>query len=836
VFRTIAALVCLTVIAPGLTLAEGGWTQLDPPDHPSARVGHSLTAVGDSLFLFGGFDETVGRRGDLWRWDDQAETWIELDPTNPPSPRWGHTAVAADERLWVFFGQDGTTNGSIWVYDPATDAWQEVTPPGVDLITRSQAAAVVVSDDQGDQWIVLTGGQGFFFDPLAEAWALRVRDLEFLRLPDLPEGRYGHTMVAAAPSKANATQPVAVAYGRNLEGPIDSIPSISRFDVQDWATLEPTLPGRDSVASTPHPDGDGTIVCGGRDANGFALSATTWLRAVPVGEALRIEASALDFDRPARFDSACAAFVRAVLNTPAVLEFGGESDEGFHNDETWLVDLGNAQAPGGYDLWLVAGNGTGFGGRVWQTDVWMANTGSEPVSLTMTLLPEADGPDPCAVQGPDCPRTSTVTLLPGDVQRRVDLLSSDFGFQGSAALGITINDPIGGVVDFTTRIYSSDGEPGSPTQGQGFPEQDVSKAVAFGMPQVFSNVYSNQRFRTNIGFVNIDPDFPVEIRLTFAEADTGEFLGSAELELDPDGFNQLDDILDLAGIDFDGEAFVIVTVLTEGGRVITYTSTIDEESDDGSIGELIDIADDGRVLIPAAASGSGGTPEFPLMWETDVTLISHGEDAEVIASFLPWNTDNSEPEEVTFNLTAGQVKTIRDSVRTLFDRGGAGAIVFDSDQPLSVTSRTFSYSPTFGIGAGTYGQGIPGQAVSLWDGTEFPDSLSRPQQLTGLMSSPEFGFRSNVGICNLKDQPVTVLVMVGADDGDGEIFEVTLGPNGSTQINDIYAPITQDPVWSGSVVVFPQGLDDAIFVYGSVVDGNSGDGNFIQPFVVPPTL
>jgi hypothetical protein len=834
--RTVAALACLAMFIPALTFAEDGWTQLDPPDHPSARVGHSVTTVGDSLFLFGGFDQVVGRRGDLWRWDDQAENWIELNPTNSPSPRWGHTAVAADERLWVLFGQDGTMEGSIWVYDPATDAWQEVTPPGVDLITRSQAAAVVVSDDQGDQWIVLTGGQGFFFDPLAEAWALRVRDLEFLRLPDLQEGRYGHTMVAAPPSKAVSVQPVTVAYGRSLDGAVDDISVIRSFEDVAWLTPEQTLPARDSGASTPHPDGDGTIVCGGRDGNGLALSATTWLRAVPVSEALRIQATELDFDRPARFDSACAAFVQAVLDTPSVLEFGGEGDEGFFNDETWMVDLGDVETRNGFDQWLVAGNGSGFGGRVWKTDVWMANSGSETVSLTMTLLPEADGPDPCAASGPGCPRTSTVNLIPGELVRRVDVLSSDFGFQGSAALGITINDPIGGVVDFTTRIYSSDGEPGSPTQGQGFPEQDLSKAVAFGMPRVFSNVYSNERFRTNIGFVNTDPDFPVEFRLTFAEADTGGFLGSAELELDPDGFNQLDDILDLAGIDFDGEAFVIVTVLTEGGRVIAYTSTIDEESDDGSIGELIDIADDGRVLIPAAASGSGGTVEFPLRWETDVTLISYGEDAEVIASFLPWNTDNSDPEEVTFSLSAGQVMTIRDSVRTLFDRGGAGAIIFDSDAPLSATSRTFSFSPDLGFGAGTRGQGIPGQALARWDGTEFPDSLSRPQRLTGLMSGGPNSFRSNIGLCNLSDHPVTLVVQVGADEFDVETFEVTLGPNGSTQINDVYASITDDPIGNGSVVVYPQGADDAVFIYGSVLDGLSGDGNFIQPFVVPPTL
>ena len=65
---------------------------------------HSVTAVGNKLYLFGGAPQNGGMLNDLWVLDTATMQWTELHPEGElPHKRCSHTAVAMGTSI-VFFG------------------------------------------------------------------------------------------------------------------------------------------------------------------------------------------------------------------------------------------------------------------------------------------------------------------------------------------------------------------------------------------------------------------------------------------------------------------------------------------------------------------------------------------------------------------------------------------------------------------------------------------------------------------------------------------------------------------------------------------------------------
>lgn len=222
----------------------------------------------------------------------------------------------------------------------------------------------------------------------------------------------------------------------------------------------------------------------------------------------------------------------------------------------------------------------------------------------------------------------------------------------------------------------------------------------------------------------------------------------------------------------------------------------------------------------------GGTPEHPLDWSSDVTLVNFGEAARVRASFLPWDTDNSDPQTIEFDLVPGKVETVPDAVGTWFGRTGAGAVRFDSTDPLGVTSRTYSFDPDLGVGFGTRGQTINGIPVA-----SLAETASK--YIFGLKSDPdpESGFRSNFGIVNTTDMSITLEVHLL--DGLTTIgsFPVVLPPNGTLQVHDAFRGLSDEAIEAGTIIVDPVSEGAAFAAYGSVVDVATGDANYIPGFL-----
>ncbi len=65
---------------------------------------HTLTAVGDALYLFAGAPQSGPMLGDLWRFDIASASWHELDPDGQvPHVRCSQAAAALGSKI-VFLG------------------------------------------------------------------------------------------------------------------------------------------------------------------------------------------------------------------------------------------------------------------------------------------------------------------------------------------------------------------------------------------------------------------------------------------------------------------------------------------------------------------------------------------------------------------------------------------------------------------------------------------------------------------------------------------------------------------------------------------------------------
>jgi len=128
-------------------LSTALWSEIHCPLTPSARCGHTLTAVTTNgrhhLILYGGVsaDDVWG---DLWAYHCADFTWrrccsIGSEEEPAPSARHGHTAVHSDALVVVYGGQgpDGRILADgVHLYHPEAQAWvrhpteSSISPPG----------------------------------------------------------------------------------------------------------------------------------------------------------------------------------------------------------------------------------------------------------------------------------------------------------------------------------------------------------------------------------------------------------------------------------------------------------------------------------------------------------------------------------------------------------------------------------------------------------------------------------------------------------------------------------------------------------------------------------
>ena len=161
------------------------WESQSPTSvlQPAARIEHTAVVTEDNLYLvFGGRggDGTM-LLADLWSYQPIPRVWAPL-PSFPDGGRYGHAAVQLGDRMYVLGGTSASgAQNDVWVFDPALNAWAELTSDG-DLpgpFTGSAAAAADFGSGSGAQ-LLLVGGQDETGADLGATYSITVDPINHL--------------------------------------------------------------------------------------------------------------------------------------------------------------------------------------------------------------------------------------------------------------------------------------------------------------------------------------------------------------------------------------------------------------------------------------------------------------------------------------------------------------------------------------------------------------------------------------------------------------------------------------------------------------------------------
>ncbi|KAJ1395815.1 Kelch-type beta propeller [Sesbania bispinosa] len=120
---------------------------------PPPRVGVTMAAVGETIYVFGGRDAEHKELNELYSFDTKTSNWalISSGDIGPPNRSY-HSMTADDRHVYVFggCGVDGRLN-DLWAFDVIDNKWLEFPSPGENLKGRGGPGLAVA---QGKIWVV----------------------------------------------------------------------------------------------------------------------------------------------------------------------------------------------------------------------------------------------------------------------------------------------------------------------------------------------------------------------------------------------------------------------------------------------------------------------------------------------------------------------------------------------------------------------------------------------------------------------------------------------------------------------------------------------------------
>mmetsp|Transcript_20838 Transcript_20838/g.62085 ORF Transcript_20838/g.62085 Transcript_20838/m.62085 type:complete len:510 (-) Transcript_20838:210-1739(-) len=106
------------------------WSQISVAGaSPSARDRHVVVSHNEQIYIFAGYDGN-NRVNDFWQYDTQHEVWSIMDATlgNPPTPRHSHSGVEYDGSMYIFAGYDGNYRSDFHRYNFSQRKWSMPGP------------------------------------------------------------------------------------------------------------------------------------------------------------------------------------------------------------------------------------------------------------------------------------------------------------------------------------------------------------------------------------------------------------------------------------------------------------------------------------------------------------------------------------------------------------------------------------------------------------------------------------------------------------------------------------------------------------------------------------
>ncbi len=226
-----------------------------------------------------------------------------------------------------------------------------------------------------------------------------------------------------------------------------------------------------------------------------------------------------------------------------------------------------------------------------------------------------------------------------------------------------------------------------------------------------------------------------------------------------------------------------------------------------------------RRTLPAAASIVGGAPFFSDARAFNTSYTASLDVTATYRCFIPSPCTAVATPVFQFTLSPRQSRAFNDMVVETFGAPDtAGGVEFEysgfSDQ-LVVTSRLYSTSPT-----PTVGMFIPGLDNSAAHVTTVLTSIRN--------RGPDSGFRSNVGVFNPEDFPVSVTFAIFDNIGAaiGVPVPISVAAHSGAQVSGIFAAAQSPDTVTGNAVVRVTATGE-VFSYAAVIDNATTDPIFV---------
>jgi hypothetical protein len=219
--------------------------------------------------------------------------------------------------------------------------------------------------------------------------------------------------------------------------------------------------------------------------------------------------------------------------------------------------------------------------------------------------------------------------------------------------------------------------------------------------------------------------------------------------------------------------------------------------------------------IPAVTSlpvGSAASPFFSDVRVFNTSYTSASTVTAVYRCFLA--ACPGSPPQVTFTLAPRESRAFDDMILATFNApSSAGAVVLDSSGgDIRVASRLYSTAPI-----PTVGMFVPGL------------KNSEAHSVAVLTSLANGAFRTNIGLFNREDSPVSVTIRLYNGPTLLGSHAVNLGARSGTQVNRIFDVVGQPGVVTTNAyaVIETGSADDEVFSYAAVIDNATTDPIFV---------
>ncbi|XP_042504176.1 nitrile-specifier protein 5 [Macadamia integrifolia] len=227
-----------------MAVSRGKWIKLEQKEiGPGERSSHAIAVIGQKAYVFGGeHSPRVPVDNKLHVFDLQDLTWSVADVTGDiPPPRVGVTLSAVGNTIYVFGGRDAdhTELSELYSFDTSTNEWTLLSSGDIGPDHRSYHS-MIADDDH----VYVFGGCGVA-GRLNDLWAFGIKDHKWVKfpVPDSCRGRGG-------PGLAVVGGKIWVVYGFAGE----EMDDVHCFDLVngEWSQVETTgeKPTARSVFST----------------------------------------------------------------------------------------------------------------------------------------------------------------------------------------------------------------------------------------------------------------------------------------------------------------------------------------------------------------------------------------------------------------------------------------------------------------------------------------------------------------------------------------------------------------------------------------------------------